>query len=180
MIETIHTSEPGLTDIVRSANNSAEVVRSRGYSRPGEAACICTNTGNGFIANFPSNNSAQQDYFLCMDYSQARDLVLALSHFQSELGFNAAFAADKRAALAERERWETAAVVGPTNKVLWLLMAQYGMNMTVGEDMDNLLNFGRDVWNAALSTIQPTAQQERIHDQIAAEVAMAADKRRPT
>lgn len=55
-----------------------------------------------------------------------------------------------------------AAVVGPTNKVLWLL------------------NFGRDVWNAALSTIQPTAQQERIHDQIAAEVAMAADKRRPT
>jgi hypothetical protein len=88
MIETIHTSEPGLADIVRSANHSAEVVRSRGYSRPGEAACICTDTGNGFIANFPSNNSAQQDYFLCMDYSQARDLVLALSHFQSELGFD--------------------------------------------------------------------------------------------
>lgn len=109
MIETIHTSEPGLTDIVRSANDSAEVVRSRGYSRPGEVACICTNTGNGFIAYFPSNNSAQQDYFVCMDYSQARDLVLALSHFQSELGFNAAFAADKRAALAERERWATAA-----------------------------------------------------------------------
>lgn len=47
------------------------------------------------------------------------------------------------------------AVVGPTNKVLWLLMAQYGLNMTVGQDMDNLLNFGRDVWNAALSATQP-------------------------
>lgn len=89
MIETIHTSDPSLTDIVRSANGNAEVVRSDGYSNPGEQACICRNTGNGFIAFFPSNNSTQQDYYVCMDYSQARDLVLALSHFQSELGFNA-------------------------------------------------------------------------------------------
>lgn len=88
MIETIHTSAPGLTDIVRSANDNAEVVRSGGYSNPGEQACICRDTGNGFIAFFPSNNSVQQDYYLCMDYSQARDLVLALSHFQRELGFN--------------------------------------------------------------------------------------------
>jgi len=89
MIETIHTSAPGLTDIVRSANDNAEVVRSGGYSNPGEQACICRDTGNGFIAFFPSNNSVHQDYYLCMDYSQARDLVLALSHFQRELGFNA-------------------------------------------------------------------------------------------
>jgi len=41
------------------------------------------------VAIFPSNSSARQDYFVCMDYSQARDLVLALSHFQRELGFDA-------------------------------------------------------------------------------------------
>lgn len=74
-------------------------------------------------------------------------------------GYDAGMADAKR---IQAHQPAPAAVVGPTNKVLWLL------------------NFGRDVWNAALSTIQPTAQQERIHDQIAAEVAMAADKRRPT
>lgn len=89
MIKTTHTSEPNLTDIVRSANDNAEVVRSKGYSNPGERACVCRNTGNGFIAFFPSNNSVKQDYYVCVDYSQARDLVLALSHFQRELGFNA-------------------------------------------------------------------------------------------
>jgi hypothetical protein len=66
---------------------------------------------------------------------------------QIQAGLTRAFASWKKPA--------PAAVVGPTNKVRWILMAQYGLNMAVGQDMDNLLNFGRDVWNAALSTIQP-------------------------
>lgn len=89
MKNTTHTSEPHLIDSVHSDDHTSEVVRGKGYNRPGEVACTCTDTGNGFIAFFPSHTSTQQDYFLCMDYSQARDLVLALSHFQRELGFNA-------------------------------------------------------------------------------------------
>jgi hypothetical protein len=88
MNHTTHTSEDA-TDAVHSDDKKADVIRGKGYNRPGEVACICTNTGNGFIAFFPSHSSAEQDYFLCMDYSQARDLVLALSHFQQSLGFNA-------------------------------------------------------------------------------------------
>ena len=75
-------------------------------------------------------------------------------------GYDAGMADAKR---IQAHQPAPAAVVGPTNKVLWLLMAQYGLNMTVGQDMDNLLNFGRDVWNAALSATQPApaAQAER-------------------
>ena len=49
--------------------------------------CTVTDTGNGFIAKFPAMRSTQQDYFVCLDYSQAHDLVLGLLEFQSELGF---------------------------------------------------------------------------------------------
>jgi hypothetical protein len=44
-------------------------------------------TGNGYIARFPPHSSTQQDYYICLTYDQARDLVLALSAFQEELGF---------------------------------------------------------------------------------------------
>ena len=49
--------------------------------------CTVEDTGNGFIAYFPSNRATHQDYILCMDYSQARELVLGLSMFKKELGF---------------------------------------------------------------------------------------------
>lgn len=46
-----------------------------------------TNTGNGFIARFPAVHSTQQDYYVCLDYAQARDLVLGLAEFKETLGF---------------------------------------------------------------------------------------------
>lgn len=46
-----------------------------------------TDTGNGFIALFHAVHSTQQDYYVCLDYSQARDLVLGLAEFKQELGF---------------------------------------------------------------------------------------------
>ena len=58
-----------------------------GYRRPGETLCRVTNTGNGYIAKFPANNCTLQDYYVCLDYSQAHDLILALSMFKKELGF---------------------------------------------------------------------------------------------
>jgi len=74
-------------DLVDRHGSVAIVTQGFGYYEPGNARCVLTNTGNGFIARFPGNSSVRQDYYVCLDYAQARDLVLALSKFQKELGF---------------------------------------------------------------------------------------------
>lgn len=67
--------------------NYAWVNAGGGYNRPDELLCNLTNTGNGYIAYFPSNSSTRQGYYVCLDYAQAHDLILALSMFKKELGF---------------------------------------------------------------------------------------------
>ncbi len=65
----------------------ANVIANRGYNNPGRSLCEVTNTGNGFIAKFPSHSSTQQDYYVCLDYAQAYDMILGLSAFKEDLGF---------------------------------------------------------------------------------------------
>ncbi len=77
-------------DLVDRNDEMATVTQGLGYYKPGNLRCQLTDTGNGFIAFFPSQSSTVQDYYLCMDYSQARDIVLALSMFKSDLGFKEA------------------------------------------------------------------------------------------
>ena len=72
---------------VERDDNVAKVIKGHGYHQPGEPAVELTNTGNGYIAKFPASNCTQQDYYVCLDYAQAYDLVLALSAFKRELGF---------------------------------------------------------------------------------------------
>lgn len=56
-----------------------EVVRRHGYAQHnGRVALRIKDTGNGLIAHFPPVTSTEQDYFVCLDYSQARDLCIAL------------------------------------------------------------------------------------------------------
>jgi hypothetical protein len=74
-------------DIVERFDCEADVMQGFGYYEPGELRCRVTDTGNGFIALFPGNSSTRQDYYVCLDYAQARDLVLGLSTFKKELGF---------------------------------------------------------------------------------------------
>jgi hypothetical protein len=74
-------------DIVERFENEADVTQGFGYHEPGELRCRVTDTGNGYIARFPGNSSTRQDYYVCLDYAQARDIVLALSAFKKELGF---------------------------------------------------------------------------------------------
>jgi hypothetical protein len=62
-------------------------LRALATTTPGEVRCELRETGNGFIAFFPAHNSVTQDYYICMGYDQARDLVLALSKFKKALGF---------------------------------------------------------------------------------------------
>lgn len=87
MEEVAFKSEPNLIDLVAFYGEKSFVVRGKGYINRGEIACKVTDTGNGFIAKFPANSPVNQDYYVCLDYSQARDLVLALSPFKDTLGF---------------------------------------------------------------------------------------------
>lgn len=72
---------------VHRFNNTAMVIQGHGYHNKGATSVELTNTGNGYIAKFPSHSSTTQDYYVCLDYAQAYDLILALSAFKQELGF---------------------------------------------------------------------------------------------
>jgi len=73
-------------DVLR-IDDTAMVIKGHGYHDMGATSVVLTNTGNGYIAKFPSHNSTSQDYYVCLDYGQAYDLVLAFSAFKKELGF---------------------------------------------------------------------------------------------
>jgi hypothetical protein len=77
----------GMEKIVVRMDDVSQVTNGIGYAWPGEATCEVMNTGNGYIAYFPATSSTTQDYYVCLDYAQAHDLVLGLSMFKKELGF---------------------------------------------------------------------------------------------
>lgn len=85
--ESIHVCTEGFIDIVQHIGQHSTVIRGKGCNFPGSIGCDVEETGNGFIARFPATTSTNQDYYVCLDYSQARDLVLALSSFAKTLGF---------------------------------------------------------------------------------------------
>jgi hypothetical protein len=85
-MKAIYVSD-NTTQIVERQGDIAEVTTGPGYRHPGETTCRLENTGNGYIAYFPARTCMMQDYYVCLDYSQVRDLVLGLSMFKKELGF---------------------------------------------------------------------------------------------
>jgi hypothetical protein len=50
-------------EVKRDGEYSA-VVQGAGYKFPGEASVILENTGNGYIARFPSHRCTAQDYYV--------------------------------------------------------------------------------------------------------------------
>jgi hypothetical protein len=68
----------------------ARVLRAAGYIKPGTVECELTDSGNGYIARFPASSSIEQDAYVCLDYAQARALILALTPHAKALGFAAA------------------------------------------------------------------------------------------
>ena len=72
--------------VIRHGDEAAVNAKS-GYNKGVHTLCHIEHTGNGYIAFFPSHSSCVQDYYVCLDYSQAHDLILGLSAFKKELGF---------------------------------------------------------------------------------------------
>ena len=73
--------------VTRKGNKSIVRAIGRDYHEHVDVLCSVKDTGNGYIAKFKSYSSCQQDYYVCLDYAQAYDLVLGLSAFKKELGF---------------------------------------------------------------------------------------------
>jgi len=89
MSMTKHKSDEMVDESWR-IGDTAYVAHRDGYAahHRGHVACILKDTGNGFIAHFQSDRVTVQDHYVCLDYSQARDLVLAFSEFKKTLGFS--------------------------------------------------------------------------------------------
>lgn len=83
----LHRSTSGTSDAVTRVDNGSVLERGAGYLNEGRIGLMLEDTGNGFIACWLPTASWEQRYYVCLDYSQARDLVLALSAFTAELGF---------------------------------------------------------------------------------------------
>lgn len=74
---------------ITRTDNVAHVHAGAGYYDHVKRQPLCevTNTGNGYIIKFPAHNCTTQDYYVCLDYAQAYDMILGLSAFKEDLGF---------------------------------------------------------------------------------------------
>ena len=77
------------TELVTRVGETSFVHAGDGYSTHVQNTVLCevTNTGNGYIVRFPAPDCTRQDYYVCLDYAQAYDMIMGLSAFKKELGF---------------------------------------------------------------------------------------------
>ena len=68
---------------IKVKGNNIKLIAGAGYSKPGNVLLKLTETGNGIICKFPSWTSVEQDYYVCLDYSQAEYLKKALQHVEN-------------------------------------------------------------------------------------------------
>lgn len=74
------------TEIIKRTGPIVRIKFGPGYASSviGRTMAKVTNTGNGYIAKFPSHSSINQDHYVCLDYSEAHALWLALNEFFKE------------------------------------------------------------------------------------------------
>jgi hypothetical protein len=64
---------------VKFTKKGVKVYADGGYNHNVELLAHVRDTGNGFIARFPSYCSTAQDNYVCLDYSDAEHLRTALN-----------------------------------------------------------------------------------------------------
>ena len=74
----------GATMHIKQKGSKTKLKFGNGYSYPGETAAILADTGNGYICKFKSQSITTQDYYVCLDYSQAQDLYCMLKTVLAE------------------------------------------------------------------------------------------------
>jgi len=77
-----------MQEIVKRKENIAKVkIKNTKNLYTRNPLCEVTDTGNGFIAHFPSHSACYQDHYVCLEYAQAAWLVMCFGEFKDELGF---------------------------------------------------------------------------------------------
>lgn len=67
---SVHVVEQGDTYILKTG---------KGYSSNVNILCLMQDTGNGYIAHFPSYSSCNQDNYICMGYDEAEYIYNLMS-----------------------------------------------------------------------------------------------------
>lgn len=75
-------TEDNTTYSVNKEVTAKVVIKTRnGFIDNNRNLCVVEDTGNGYIAHFPSFTSTQQDHYVCLDYAQAEYLMQAVAEF---------------------------------------------------------------------------------------------------
>jgi len=80
---TFYDDGDGTSEIVSGSSSDGYYIHSReGYSMGVDMLCRMEDTGNGYIAYFPSYASHTQDNYICMDYAEADYLFKLLNYIR--------------------------------------------------------------------------------------------------
>jgi hypothetical protein len=69
---------------VKKKDDVVKIKSDASYVEDNKLLMKITDTGNGFICHSPSWNCLDQDNYICMDYSQAHLIYVALKEFGVE------------------------------------------------------------------------------------------------
>lgn len=77
--------EDGCSDrVFRFTDSMYALLPTKGYASHVDTLCYLKDTGNGYIAHFPSYASHTQDNYICMDYAEAEYLRKLLIYIHKE------------------------------------------------------------------------------------------------
>jgi hypothetical protein len=75
-------ADGGVTEIVKSAFSETYMLKAvSGYNKGVEELASLRDTGNGFVAYFPTYSKAEQENYICMGYDEAAFLLKLLTHY---------------------------------------------------------------------------------------------------
>lgn len=66
--------------IISFTKKEGNIVKYESPNPYGAVTSSLTDTGNGYLAKFDSKASTTQDYYICLDYGQAEELMFMLMH----------------------------------------------------------------------------------------------------
>ncbi len=72
--------EDGTSCFIEKHDDVVFLRAGKGYNEHVDLVCSLRNTGNGYIAFFPSHANHTQDNFICMNYAEADYLQKLLSY----------------------------------------------------------------------------------------------------